>query len=137
MIAIDTNVIVRLLIADNPAQTASAKATVDQNAVFVSSGVLIEAEWVLRALYDIDSKTIAKGLESVLALSNVQVPWPKDIALLFEAFRSGMDFADVVHLMDSSAANCEQFATFDAKLRKRAEKHDFGVDAVVPQRSRP
>ena len=132
MIAVDTNVVIRLLIEDDPAQTARAKATLETNEVFVSSGVLIEAEWVLRALYEIDVATIAGGLESVLALPNVQVPWPNDIALLFEAFRSGMDFADTVHLIDSGSANCEQFATFDARLRKRAEKHDFSVAAVAP-----
>ena len=132
MIAVDTNVVIRLLIEDDPAQTARAKATLETNEVFVSSGVLIEAEWVLRALYEIDVATIAGGLESVLALPNVQVPWPNDIALLFEAFRSGMDFADAVHLIDAGSANCEQFATFDARLRKRAEKHDFSVAAVAP-----
>jgi predicted nucleic-acid-binding protein len=50
MLAVDTNVVVRYLTADDPEQFARAVAVVEGAETFVSLTVLLETEWVLRSL---------------------------------------------------------------------------------------
>lgn len=49
MIAIDTNVLVRLLVADDPAQSSRARALLETQDVWIGPTVLLEAAWVLDA----------------------------------------------------------------------------------------
>jgi len=51
MIAFDTNLLVRLLVDDTPAQADVAEALLATHTVFISRTVLLETEWVLRAGY--------------------------------------------------------------------------------------
>ncbi len=53
MVAVDTNVLVRLVTNDHPAQAARAAAVFRAGPVFISKSVLLEAEWVLRYSYDL------------------------------------------------------------------------------------
>ena len=56
MLAVDTNVVVRLLTGDNPAQAARARAIFQRETVFVvKTVILVETEWVLRSLYRFDA----------------------------------------------------------------------------------
>lgn len=65
MRAIDTNVVVRLLVRDEPGQAAAADAFVGGGA-WVSLLVLMEATWVLRSVYERTSAQIAAGIELLL-----------------------------------------------------------------------
>ncbi len=51
MLAIDTNVVVRLLAKDHPEQSAKARALLERETVFVALTVILEAERVLRSVY--------------------------------------------------------------------------------------
>jgi len=55
--AIDTNIVVRLLTADEPEQAAAAKRIIEHGDVFLGATVLLEAEWVLRAGYGFRLRT--------------------------------------------------------------------------------
>jgi predicted nucleic-acid-binding protein len=65
MRAIDTNVVVRILVRDEPDQTAVADAFVVGGA-WVSLLVLMETAWVLRSVYERTSAQIAAGIELLL-----------------------------------------------------------------------
>ena len=54
MIAVDTNVIVRLLTGDEPRQSEQARLLFDRETIFLPKTVLLEAEWVLRRLYRLE-----------------------------------------------------------------------------------
>ena len=63
-IAIDTNVLVRLLVRDDEAQYSAARRLVDEAAaadepVLIVLGALLETEWVLRSRYQLDKAGIA------------------------------------------------------------------------------
>ena len=62
MHGVDTNVIVRYLIGDDPAQAAKARGVIGQMPVFVPKTVLLEVEWVLRGVYELPSKQIIPAL---------------------------------------------------------------------------
>ena len=132
MIALDTNVIVRLIVGDDPRQVARARKLLSDNDVYVSSGVLIETEWVLRRTYKLSDATMLKSLAGLLGLPNLTVPWPGRVAELLEAFAAGMDFADAVHLMDAQSMGCANFAGFDDAMRKKAARLGLDVAVMTP-----
>jgi predicted nucleic-acid-binding protein len=119
MRAIDTNVIVRLLTADDAKQAQAARAIVESGDIFVGSTVVLETEWVLRAGYGFNVKDISAGLRGLFGLATVSLEEPAQVAQALDWMGEGMDFADALHL--SRSAHCSAFVSFDRKLAKRAE----------------
>ena len=68
MIAIDTNIVVRVLTADDPGQTKIAAELLRANAVWISKTVLLETEWVLRHGYKLPDATIHRAFQKLLSL---------------------------------------------------------------------
>ena len=120
MVAVDTNVLVRLVTSDHPAQATRAAAVFRAGPVFISKSVLLEAEWVLRYSYDLATEAILRALRSVLGLANVSVEDPAVAAMALRLCEQGLEFADALHVASSGAAS--QFVTFDAQLVKRAAR---------------
>lgn len=119
MIAIDTNVLVRLLTRDDEAQYAKAVTLVKHGAVFIPETVLLETEWVLRTLYKLDREKIYELFTCVLGLESVKVARSFVVHDALSWFRECMDFADALHLAGSS--HCERLATFDRAFIKSAK----------------
>ena len=120
MVAVDTNVVVRLLTDDEPAQAARARAMFEREEVLLAKTVLLESEWVLRRLYRFGSGRIADAFVNLIALPDVVCEDALAVADALQWMRGGMDFADALHL--ASARPAGRFATFDDKLVKRAAK---------------
>ena len=118
MLAIDTNVLVRFVIDDDPQQAKAARALVGAHQILVSSTVLLEAEWVLRNGYGLPRRDALQALGAVCGLPGVTVDDPDRVANALRWSSEGLDFADALHL--AAAVDCEAFATFDRKLAKRA-----------------
>lgn len=76
MIALDTNILVRLLIADDPAQSIRAKCLLEGNDVyFVPVTVLLELAWVLKT-QRWERATLAEKLGDLVHLRNLRVQHP-------------------------------------------------------------
>ena len=118
MLAVDTNVVVRFLTADEPAQAARARTIFQHETVLLAKTVLLETEWVLRSLYRFDPVRIIDAFTSLLALPNVACEDIESVVSAIEWVRAGMDFADALHL--AAARPAGRFATFDRKLIKSA-----------------
>ena len=73
MIAVDTNVLVRLLTGDDPAQTQRAAELFAQESILVPKTVLLETEWVLRYSYELSPTVILGAFRKVLGLPQVTV----------------------------------------------------------------
>lgn len=127
MAALDTNVVIRLLIGDDARQARAAEALVTAEACTVSAAVLMECEWVLRGAYHLDAATIAELLGGLLALENIDAQEPALTAAVLAAFTHGMDFADALHALQ---ARPQRLATFDKTLLRRAAK--LGWEHVLP-----
>jgi predicted nucleic-acid-binding protein len=82
MIAVDTNIIVRILAADDPRQAKRAVSLMEKNEIFISKTVLLETEWVLRHAYGIDTNTILSGFHKLLGLPQVVI---EDSWMAFQA----------------------------------------------------
>ena len=120
MIALDTNVVVRLLVGDDPAQTRRARALLARRTVLILPTVLLETEWVLRGAYGIDRSAIAGSMRKLLGLPNVEVAKPQAVSEALGWFDAGLDFTDALHL--ALAEDAEAMVTFDARLAKRARR---------------
>lgn len=119
MRAIDTNVIIRLLTADDPVQAEAARRVMEQGDVFVGVTVLLEAEWVLRAGYGFGASDIASALRGLAGLAQVTIQDAAAVTVAINWMTQGMDFADALHLARSE--HCSAFVTFDRRLASRAK----------------
>lgn len=117
--AIDTNVIIRLLTADDPVQAEAAQRVIQEGDVFIGATVLLEAEWVLRAGYGFGASHIASALRGLAGLVQVTIEDAAAVAVALEWMTKGMDFADALHLARSE--HCSAFVTFDRRLARRAK----------------
>lgn len=120
MRAVDTNVVVRLIVADDKQQAKKAQAVFEAGNVFISATVLLETEWVLRSGYGFAPKRIVIALRALAGLPGVTVEEPSQIASALDWMDQGMDLADALHL--AKAAGCTAFLSFDRKLAKVAAK---------------
>jgi predicted nucleic-acid-binding protein len=116
--AVDTNVVVRLIVNDDPAQAAAAHRAMSAQPVFMPKTVVVELEWVLRSVYQRSPETIAAAIESLLATTDITIEDPAAVGRAVAWFKRGLDFADALHL--ASSAHADGFLTFDIDLRRRA-----------------
>ena len=116
--AIDTNVVVRFLVADDKRQAKAARAAVAAGDIFIARTVLLESEWVLRSGYDFAPAQVASALRGLAGLPGVTVEEPAVLAQALDWMDDGMDFADALHL--AKAEGCTAFLSFDRKLTKAA-----------------
>lgn len=73
MIAIDTNIVVRYLTGDHPAQSAKARALIDPEKAFVSVTVMLEIGWLLRSAYGYAPGDVVAALRAFARLPIVTV----------------------------------------------------------------
>jgi predicted nucleic-acid-binding protein len=120
VVAADTNVIVRFLTRDDPAQAARAASLLSRSLVWISKTVLLETAWVLQRLYGFTATDVNQALKAFAGLRNVRVEDAMQVAKAFEWTALGIDFADALHLASSVGTN--RFLTFDRKFSRRAKK---------------
>lgn len=120
IIAIDTNVLVRFLMADDPLQARHARQLVETRRVLVTTTVLLETEWVLRSGYGCPPSSIGHYFQAFLGLPGVELKEPEAVAVALKGYAAGMDFADALHL--ALADQAAGFASFDRRLISKARK---------------
>lgn len=130
MRAIDTNVLVRALVNDNAAQSARAVALLTENDIYIPVTVVLELEWVLRSRYAFAPKVVAQAVEKIAALGNVVVGERSAVLAAAARAAQGWDFADALH--HALSHGCEDFATLDADLVKRAARATASGAKVTP-----
>jgi predicted nucleic-acid-binding protein len=118
VIAIDTNILVRLLTRDNEAQFRASKALFAAHEILVPDSVLLEAEWVLRCAYELAPDEVCSALRKVLGLPNVQLDNAARVARAIDWHEGGLDFADALHLAASEGQ--QALKTFDRQFIRRA-----------------
>jgi predicted nucleic-acid-binding protein len=135
VIALDTNVIVRLLAGDDPPHARRAATLMQDHATFVAKTVLLEAEWVLRHAYELDPKTINQAFRKLLGLPGLATEDAFAVSKALAWHEAGLDFADALHLASSREA--QAFATFDKALVRKGKKLARAMPVFAPQDNRP
>ena len=126
MIAVDTNVLVRLLTGDDPAQQAAARTLFASEPIWVAKTVLLETGWVLRSLYGFEESAISDALTKLLGLHNVHAENEASVAAALALTSDGIEFADAMHLSSRPAG--ATFVSFDKSFIRRAKK--AGVSGI-------
>jgi predicted nucleic-acid-binding protein len=129
MLAIDTNLVVRYLTRDHPAQSAQARSLIDAQDVFVCTTVLLECEWVLRSVYGFDNGALVKSLRGFAGLPHVTIEDADLAAQALDWMEAGIDFADALHL--TKTAGCDGFVSFDRPFARDANRLG-SVKVTVP-----
>lgn len=121
MISIDTNVVVRVVTADDPDQLAVALKVMRLDGLWLCRTVLLEIEWVLRYSYKLSRQTILETFNRLLGYPNLSVETPGAVELALDLYSAGMDFGDALHLASSKGA--DRFMTFDRDLSLAAREN--------------
>ncbi|MFZ0131739.1 MAG: type II toxin-antitoxin system VapC family toxin [Desulfobacterales bacterium] len=119
MIGIDTNVLVRYIVQDDPQQAQAATKLIEHscnsdNPGFINHIVLCEIVWVLRRNYKLDKTSICKVIEQVMRTDKLVI---EDIQLVWRALQlfreSKADYADCLLSQKNLQAGCHYTATLD------------------------
>jgi predicted nucleic-acid-binding protein len=130
MIAVDTNLLVRVLTNDDPVQAKRAIALLGAGPVWIAKTVLLETEWVLRYTYDLDALAIGDAFTKLLAVPGIDVEHRAAVELALGWHQGGMDFADALHLASSETAKA--FASFDRSMAKAATRAGAKPKVIEP-----
>jgi len=124
-IAIDTNVLVRLLVRDDEVQFNAACRLVERagaadETLLIVLGVLLETEWVLRSRYRLDKASIAAAFARLLEVDGVVFEHEPTVeeALYIWTQHPSADFADCLHNARAAQLGRTRFVTFDAGAAK-------------------
>lgn len=130
MIAIDTNILIRLLTDDDNKQAKIAADLLNNNKALVSNTVLIETEWVLRYTYKLDDKKICSIFKQLLKFHNIVFEDCNAISQAIIWYQQGFDFADALHLITTND-KAVAFITFDKKLVNKSNKFNIPIDVKI------
>lgn len=117
MRAVDTDVLVRLVVRDNQAQVAAAERFLGSG-VWVSTVVLTETIWVLESVYELDSVALATAVAILLADERVSLEASDAVDVAVRLFREKprLGFSDCLILCLAERTGHTPLGTFDAKL---------------------
>jgi predicted nucleic-acid-binding protein len=115
--AIDTNVVARYLLNDDPNQSPLAMEQLRQPC-FISDTVLLECAWLMSSRYGVGRAELVATIRDLLALPNVTVSDEALISWAVDRFAAGADFADMLHLV--TAKSTQAFVTFERHLSRDA-----------------
>ena len=126
MIAVDTNVVVRLLTDDDVEQSAAARSVFESELIWIAKTAVLETAWVLRSLYGFEESAIRIALTKLIGLTSVSVEDAPTVIAALELAAGGVEFADALHLASSPPDSV--FVSFDKSLVKRATR--AGIQGV-------
>jgi predicted nucleic-acid-binding protein len=122
VLTLDTNVVVRLLLGDDPLQTPIAERAfldaVATGGVYLPDVVLAEVAWVLRG-YDLDRPTRYQLLERLVRTRGVVVDDIDAVIEALELFRQDGDLADLLILKRAGSAGALPVLSFDKHFSER------------------
>lgn len=123
MSALDTNVLVRYLVADDRKQFQSAKTlietAVEEVPLFLSLSVVIELEWVLRSLYGFDKEALLTTFNQLLETQELVFQDEDIVEIAVSLYtENNCDFADCLHVASAHGYEYTPMVTFDRKAAR-------------------
>ena len=123
MTGIDTNVLVRYIMQDDPKQAAVATRWIESLTVespgFVPLVVIVELGWVLEGAYSLDRNQLAEAFEALLRAKEIVI---EQAAVVWNAVRTfgagNADLADALIERSATSAGCDRTVTFDRGAAK-------------------
>lgn len=131
MIGLDTNVLIRYFVKDDPIQADVVANFINglssSEPVWLGQVVIAESVWALASTYRMNRDAIVRILDTLLAGSNVLIEQEDTIRQALTLFRNGKaDFADCLIAASARAAGCSRTVTFD-----RIAARDAGMELLA------
>lgn len=126
MIGLDTNIVVRILVRDDPEQLEKALLLLtarqdEPGAFYINQIVLVELVWVLRSQFGKSREEISQALLFILETAAFEIEEWEIVAVALEAYTaSKADFADCLIAAKNLAAGCDHTLSFDSRAAKVA-----------------
>jgi predicted nucleic-acid-binding protein len=119
----DTNVLVRLLVVDDPDQCNRAERAwrdaADHSGIYLPLVVLVELVWVLRIAYKFQRPTVVDSLRRLLGSQGVTVERESIVLAALRQYESGTaDFSDYVILESARRGDALPVRTFDERFAR-------------------
>ena len=125
MIGLDTNVLVRYIMQDDPKQSPKATRLIESldsdNPGYITMVSVVELYWVLTSSYELSGQQVAQALEAILRTKQFLVERADQVMRALRVFGEGKaDFSDCLIERSAAGAGCTQTMTFDVKAAKHA-----------------
>ena len=124
MIGLDTNVVVRYLVRDDPIQAARADDLIERRLTneepgYINLVALVETVWVLKRAYGYPRGEISRAIRKLLQSDELVVAQEREVFAALTAFEDGPgDFSDVLIGQLNAAAGCARTLSFDHGARR-------------------
>ena len=130
MIGLDTNVLVRYLVKDDPSQTPHAVKLVHSLTPhapgWIGLTVVVELAWVLMRTYRDKTDGLVKILETLLASEDVVIEQAQTVRRALLMYRHGKaDYPDCLISVSAKVHGCHRVVTFD-----RIAARDAGMELI-------
>jgi predicted nucleic-acid-binding protein len=119
MAGLDTNVLVRWIVDDDPRQAARVERLFEEaheqgSPLFVPSTVMLELEWVLRSRYEFEKSTVLSAFSALLETRELEFQDEPALERALSFYRqNSADFADCLHAGQCGSADRVPMVTFD------------------------
>nr|WP_315184193.1 type II toxin-antitoxin system VapC family toxin [uncultured Albidiferax sp.] len=125
MIGLDTNVLVRYIMQDDPKQSAQASALIDAldaaDTGYITLVSIVELVWVLSFSYDLSRAQVAAALDAIVRTKQFKIEAADQVVRALRVFKAGKaDFADCLIERSAAQAGCLRTMTFDVGAAKHA-----------------
>jgi predicted nucleic-acid-binding protein len=125
MIGLDTNVLVRYIMQDDPKNSPKATKLIESldadNPGYITMVCVVELYWVLTSCYELTGQQAAQALEAILRTKQFLVERADQVMRALRVFGDGTaDFADCLIERSAAGAGCTQTMTFDVGASKHA-----------------
>lgn len=123
MIGLDSNVLIRHLTKDDPAQSVLATQFIAQHCTrespcVLNHIVLCETVWVLESAYNTPRTSIGNVLDKILRTSQFSIEHSAHAWSALDAYRAGADFSDSLIAQNNRRLGCAKTVTFDNAASK-------------------
>ncbi|SCX25366.1 PIN domain-containing protein [Agrobacterium rosae] len=121
---IDTNILLRVAVNDDPVQSGSVMNFIDKlgedDMLVVGVVVIMETSWVLERFYGYSKSAVLDFVQAILERREIEVPDYEVVGNAIDICRnSGADFSDAVISEMNRMAGCKMTYTFDQKAARK------------------
>jgi predicted nucleic-acid-binding protein len=125
MIGLDTNVLVRYIMQDDPKQSPMATGLIESldsdNPGYITMVSVVELYWVMTSSYELSGQQVSQALQAILRTKQLLVERADQVMRALRVFDEGKaDFADCLIERSAAGAGCTQIMTFDVGASKHA-----------------
>jgi predicted nucleic-acid-binding protein len=125
VIGLDTNILIRYFVQDDPEQTRLAAGLIDSlspiDSGWVAVAALIELMWVMTRIYRVGRVRIIQILDTLIESQDIVVEQGDTVRNALQLYRSGnTDFPDCLIACSAKAAGCSRTVTFDRRAARDA-----------------